>query len=67
MPSALPQGSLVAPVSRPAKLGCRAIDVIGRVTVDGAPLASNALLDGEHWIELDAGRVDLAASHADDP
>ena len=42
-----------APVS--AKPGCRAMGVTGRATVDGAPISVNALLDGEHWVELDAG------------
>ena len=37
------------------KAGCRALDVTGRASVDGAPLASNALLDGEHWVELEKG------------
>ena len=51
---AVPTASLSAAPPR-APSGCRALDVIGRATVDGAPLASNALLDGEHWVELEKG------------
>ena len=50
----VPAASLSAAGPR-AQPGCRALDVIGRATVDGAPLASNALLDGEHWVELEKG------------
>jgi hypothetical protein len=37
------------------KPGCRALTVTGLATVDGAPLATSALLDGAHWVELTAG------------
>ncbi|MES1175965.1 MAG: hypothetical protein ABUL62_16710 [Myxococcales bacterium] len=56
-PSAEPT-ALAPPVA--TKPACRALEVIGRARVDGAPLVTNALLDGEHWLELDAGaRVSL--------
>jgi hypothetical protein len=50
-----PPSSLEAPEPAATKPSCRALDVVGRATVDGAPLAANALLDGEHWVELEAG------------
>ncbi|HYP76823.1 MAG TPA: hypothetical protein VER12_12740 [Polyangiaceae bacterium] len=44
------------------KPGCRALAVTGVATVDGAPLATSALLDGEHWVELSSGSS-LALRH----
>ena len=38
-----------------AKPGCRALAVTGLATVEGSPLATAALLDGAHWVELAAG------------
>jgi hypothetical protein len=56
-PSAAPVPS--APSAVPhlsqAKPGCRALAVTGLATVDGAPLAIAALLDGAHWVELEPG------------
>jgi len=43
------------PREAPAKPACRALLVSGLATVDGAPLANSALLDGSHWIELAPG------------
>jgi hypothetical protein len=37
------------------KQGCRALVVTGRATVNGLPIGVSTLLDGEHWLELDAG------------
>jgi hypothetical protein len=37
------------------KPGCRALAVVGKAAVDGAPIAVGTLLDGEHWVELEAG------------
>ena len=37
------------------KQGCRVLVVTGRATVDGAPIAVSTLLDGERWVELEAG------------
>jgi hypothetical protein len=34
---------------------CRALAVAGKASADGAPIAVGTLLDGEHWIELEAG------------
>ena len=50
-----PALSLDAPQVVATKPGCRALAVTGISTVDGAPLAVDALLDGEHWVELEAG------------
>ena len=44
-----------APHLLQTKPGCRALDVVGRVHVEGAPLAQGSLLDGEHWVELEPG------------
>jgi hypothetical protein len=49
-PSAL-DPSLI-PATRPA---CRALLVSGRATVEGVVLAMGNVLDGEHWVELEAG------------
>jgi hypothetical protein len=38
-----------------AKPGCRALAVTGRATQGGSPIAIATLLDGEHWVELEAG------------
>jgi len=37
------------------KGACRALLVIGKATVEGAPIVTGTLLDGEHWVELEAG------------
>src|SRR5450432_946200 len=37
------------------KPGCRALAVTGKASADGAPITTGTLLDGEHWVELDAG------------
>lgn len=34
---------------------CRALDVVGTVTVEGTPIRQGSLLDGQHWVELEAG------------
>jgi len=44
-----------APHASQVKPACRALLVVGRATVDGAPIATSALLDGAHWVELEAG------------
>ena len=38
-----------------AKPGCRALAVTGKASADGAPITTGTLLDGGHWVELDAG------------
>jgi hypothetical protein len=64
-PSAASQASAPNTVSAPppAKPGCRALAVTGLATVDGAPLATMALLDGAHWVELAAG-ASVALRHS---
>jgi len=47
-PSAVPHALQTKP-------GCRALEVLGRANVLGAPLAQGSLLDGEHWLELEPG------------
>jgi len=47
-PSAIPE-------ELKAKPGCRALSVAGVARVDGVPIALSALLDGTHWVELEAG------------
>jgi ferric-dicitrate binding protein FerR (iron transport regulator) len=37
------------------KGACRALLVNGKATADGTPIIAGTLLDGEHWIELEAG------------
>jgi hypothetical protein len=37
------------------KPACRALAVTGKASADGAAIAIGSLLDGEHWVELDAG------------
>lgn len=37
------------------KGACRALLVSGKATVDGTPIITGSLLDGEHWVELEAG------------
>jgi hypothetical protein len=56
-PSAVPPASpsQQRPPVAQAKPGCRALAVTGLATVDGTPLATAALLDGAHWVELAAG------------
>ena len=41
-------------VERP-KPACRALLVAGTATVEGTPVVTGALLDGEHWVDLSAG------------
>jgi len=57
--SLAPSGSGSASPSIPhyvqAKPGCRALAVTGKASADGAPITTGTLLDGEHWVELDAG------------
>ncbi len=38
-----------------AKPGCRALDVVGKANVDDTPIVVGSLLDGEHWVTLEAG------------
>ncbi len=54
-PSAAASEQNAAPHELQAKPACRALTVTGLATVDGAPLATAALLDGAHWVELAAG------------
>jgi hypothetical protein len=51
--SAAPSAS--APHVVQTKPGCRALLVVGKATVDGAPISTGTLLDGEHWVDLEAG------------
>ena len=37
------------------KAACRALVVSGVATIDGAQLAASAVVDGEHWLELESG------------
>ncbi len=43
--------------ARPAepKGACRVLALTGRASVESAPVAVGTLLDGEHWLELEAG------------
>jgi hypothetical protein len=50
-PSAAPPPPAPEPVQ--SKPGCRVLAVTGKAKVDGAPIEANALLDGEHWVELE--------------
>ena len=45
------------------KPSCRALAVVGTATVDGAPIVTGTVLDGEHWVELDAG-ASVALRHS---
>jgi hypothetical protein len=59
-PSSAAASASVAPSAsspRPegTKAACRALVVTGRVMVNGAELVVGSLLDGEHWLDLDAG------------
>jgi len=58
-PATAPSSTLVVERVKPA---CRALAVSGVATVDGAPLATSSLLDGEHWVELSAG-ASIALRH----
>jgi hypothetical protein len=51
--SALPAGSV--PHLPQVKPSCRALAVTGKATADGSPIGVGTLLDGEHWVELEAG------------
>ena len=61
--SAAPSAAGVASATPPAtvphavqtKPGCRALDVAGKANADGTPLVVGSLLDGEHWVTLEAG------------
>ncbi|MEP7052493.1 MAG: hypothetical protein ABJB12_19150 [Pseudomonadota bacterium] len=39
----------------PGMAACRALEVVGRATVEGTPIALGSLLDGKHWVELQTG------------
>ncbi|MEO7035812.1 MAG: hypothetical protein ABI548_17890 [Polyangiaceae bacterium] len=58
-PSASVASSAATPATVPrlvqAKPGCRALDVVGKANVDGTPIVVGSLLDGEHWVTLEAG------------
>jgi hypothetical protein len=60
-PSASAAGSVSVepPASAPhavlAKGACRALLVSGKASFDGTPIVTGTLLDGEHWVELEAG------------
>jgi hypothetical protein len=49
----------VAPTTVPhavqAKPACRALDVVGTARVEGTPNTQGSLVDGQHWVELEAG------------
>jgi hypothetical protein len=47
--------ALTIPHATQTKGACRALWVEGNATIDGAPLATGALLDGEHWVDLAKG------------
>ena len=51
-PGASSRDTTLIPSAKPA---CRALLVSGRATVDGVALAMGDLVDGEHWVELEAG------------
>jgi hypothetical protein len=60
-PSASAAGSVSVepPASVPraglAKGACRALLVTGKASFDGTPIVTGTLLDGEHWVLLEAG------------
>ena len=58
-PSATTSTSAAPPPSVPhavqSKPGCRALDVVGRANAEGTPIIVGSLLDGEHWVTLEAG------------
>ena len=64
-PSAAPSASSLTTSSAPSpttvphavqsKPACRALDVVGKANVDGTPIVVGSLLDGEHWVTLEAG------------
>ncbi|HET7542507.1 MAG TPA: hypothetical protein VFK05_21705 [Polyangiaceae bacterium] len=45
------------------KPACRALSVTGLARVDGVPITTAALLDGAHWLELEAG-ASVALRHS---
>ncbi|HEY3666052.1 MAG TPA: hypothetical protein VGL19_08640 [Polyangiaceae bacterium] len=47
----------------PAKGACRALVVNGKATVNATPITTGMLLDGEHWLELEAG-ASVALRHS---
>lgn len=53
--SGAPSAQASAPHSLPAKGACRALLVTGKANAEGAPINLGTLLDGEHWVELEAG------------
>jgi hypothetical protein len=54
--SVMPSASVNATVPHltQVKPGCRALAVTGKATVDGVPIVTGTLLDGEHWVVLEA-------------
>ena len=38
-----------------AKAGCRALEVVGKASIEGTPIVLGTLLDGQHWVLLEAG------------
>ena len=54
-PVVSPSESAAVPHEPETKAGCRALAVTGLATIDGTPLETSSLLDGEHWLELAAG------------
>jgi hypothetical protein len=53
--SASAQPSASVPHAVLPKGACRALLVSGKATVDGTPIVTGTLLDGEHWALLEAG------------
>jgi hypothetical protein len=52
-----------APHVTPAKGACRALVVNGKASVDTIPITTGMLLDGEHWVLLEAG-ASVALRHS---
>ena len=61
--ASLAPAQTTVPHARHEKPACRVLVVSGVATVDGAPLATTALLDGAHWVELGAG-ASVALRHS---
>jgi hypothetical protein len=57
----LPAGSVPHLVQ--VKPGCRALAVTGKATVGSTLITTGTLLDGEHWVELEAG-ASVALRHS---
>jgi hypothetical protein len=53
IPSATASASV--PHLTQVKPECRALAVTGKATVDGVPIVTGSLLDGEHWVVLETG------------